>query len=165
MKHASRIYLDTNIFIYAFEETSRRSNLLKQIFATSDKETPFLVTSELSLAELLVHPYEAADDKSIDAYDGFIRNSHWLEVCQVTRQTHIYAAVMRSQYRTIRLPDALHLSTAIGAQCSHFLTSDKGLGPSYQLSHLRYGIVRHAPPLEVIRPDEATLELILESLK
>ncbi len=165
MSEFERIYLDTNIFIFAFEEKDERSQLLSRLFAlSSDRTEPLLVTSELTLSEVLVGPYQDADDSLIDSYDGFITDSDWLEVLPVVRPTLWYAAVLRSQYKKLRLPDAIHLSTAIGANCSHFLTADEGIKSSYNLSHVRYGVTKNARSLSVIRPDEPTLTSLLQSL-
>ncbi|MCV9962104.1 type II toxin-antitoxin system VapC family toxin [Pararhizobium sp. BT-229] len=164
MKPVTRIYLDTNIFIYAFEETSQRSNLLAQLFTVSSSAGACFVISELSLSELLVKPYRDADDVMIDQYEGFLLTSDWLEVLSVVRPTLAYAAVLRSQNKGLKLPDAIHLSTAIGASCSHFLTGDMGIVDTYELIHLRYGITKKAQPLTVIRPDEPTLNSLLKSL-
>lgn len=164
MKPVTRIYLDTNIFIYAFEEAGQRSNLLAQLFSVSSRSAACFVTSELSLSELLVKPYRQADDVMIDQYEGFILTSDWLEVLPVARPTLAYAVVLRSQNKGLKLPDAIHLSTAIGASCSHFLTGDMGIADTYELIHFRYGVTKKAQPLAVVHPDEPTLASLLQSL-
>lgn len=165
MSEFARIYLDTNIFIFAFEEKDERSQLLSDLISlSSEREKPVLVTSELTLSEVLVRPYQDADDTLIDLYDGFITDSEWLDVLPVIRPTLWYAAVLRSQYKKLKLPDAIHLSTAIGADCTHFMTADEGLRSSYDLSHVRYGVTKNARPLAIIRPDEPTLTSLLQSL-
>ena len=163
MNRPHRIYLDTNIFIYALEEKSPRSDLLTQLFAVHDVEQPFLVTSELALAELLVRPYQTRNDGMVDAYDGLIRSSAWLEVRQVKRRTNIYAAILRAENRKIRLPDALHLASAIEAECTYFMTADKGLGPEYRLDTVRDETTGEAARLDIIRPDDSTLMRLLEN--
>jgi len=165
MSEFARIYLDTNIFIFAFEEKNERSKLLGRLFAPSlDRAKPLLVTSELTLSEVLVRPFQDGDNLLIDAYDGFLTACDWLDVLPVVRPTLWYAAVLRSQYQKLKLPYAIHLSTAIGAECSHFLTADEGIESSYHLSHGRYGATKNGKPLSVIRPDEPTLTSLLQSL-
>ncbi|MBB2674097.1 type II toxin-antitoxin system VapC family toxin [Rhizobium sophoriradicis] len=163
MQGVSRVYLDTNIFIIAFERRDETSDLLSQLFVASDGYAePRFVTSELTLSELLVTPYRDNDDSLIDTYEGLILTSSWLEVLPIVPPALRYAAVLRSQYGGLKLPDAIHLSTAIGANCSHILTADLGIKDEYQLTHRKYGITK-ARPLAVLRPDELTLASLLRS--
>jgi predicted nucleic acid-binding protein len=160
-----RIYLDTNIFIMAFERQDEISDHLSQLFVTGDKtgEQKF-VTSELTLSELLVKPYQERDDSLIDIYESLILTNGWLEVLPIVPPTLRYAAILRSQYTSLKLPDAIHLSTAIGTNCSHVLTDDRRIKGEYELTHHRYGTAKKAPPLTTLRPDETTLTYLIKSL-
>lgn len=51
-----RIYLDTNIIIYALEGYSEYISSLEQLFTAIDEGKMGAVTSELTLAESLVKP-------------------------------------------------------------------------------------------------------------
>lgn len=164
MLGVGRIYLDTNIFIMAFEQQGELSDRLAQVFSIDGLPETKFVTSELTLAELLVKPYRENDDSLIDTYEGLILTNSWLEVVPVVQPTLRYAAVLRSQYPSLKLPDAIHVSTAIGTGCSHILTDDRGIKDEYRLRHPRYGIMKEAPPLTTIRPDEPTLHSLLQSL-
>jgi predicted nucleic acid-binding protein len=160
-----RIYLDTNIFIMAFERRDEISVDLTQLFAAGDRgnEQRF-VTSELTLAELLVKPYQERDDSLIDLYEGLILTNDWLEVLPIVPLTLRYTAVLRAQYTNLKLPDAIHLSTAIGTNCSHVLTDDHGIKGEYKLIHHRYGSAKQASPLTTVRPNVATLTSLIKSL-
>ncbi|AJC77462.1 PilT domain-containing protein [Rhizobium etli bv. phaseoli str. IE4803] len=162
MAFAEKLYLDTNVFIAAFENKNELSELLTNLFMV-DAEKMRFATSELTLSELLVMPYRTADDAAIDLYEGMIQTSEWLELLPVGRQILSYAAVLRSQYPSLKLPDAIHVSTAFAANCSHFLTGDTGLKGTYQIIHSRHGMVRRSKPLLVIRPDKTTLSGLLEN--
>lgn len=52
----SRIYLDTNIFIYAIEGYPEYQSILTSLFSLFDEGTYSAVTSELTLAEVLIKP-------------------------------------------------------------------------------------------------------------
>lgn len=160
-----RIYLDTNIFIMAFERRDEISVHLTQLFAAGDRgnEQRF-VTSELTLAELLVRPYQERDDSLIDLYEGLILTNDWLEVLPIGPFTLRSTAVLRAQYTSLKLPDAIHLSTAIGTNCSHLLTDDRGIKDEYELIHHRYGTTKKAPPVTILRPDETTLTSLTKSI-
>jgi predicted nucleic acid-binding protein len=163
MTHVPRLYLDTNAFIFAVEEQSERSNLLMDLFSASEAaDRAMLVTSELTLAEVLVKPYRNLEDELISRYDAMIRDSAWLDVQPVARPALWYAGVLRSQ-SGIKLPDAIHLSTAFGSECTHFLTADKALRTIGELSHLDFGMTERRP-LEMVPLDIPTLTSLLKSL-
>ncbi len=163
MKPDARIYLDTDIFIHAIEETSPRSDLLLQLFSAVRPGKQFLTTSELSLAELLVKPYEEQEEDLIEQYERILLTISWLEVLPVIQPMLYHAAVLRSRNKRLKLPDAIHISTAIGAGCSHFLTADGGIHDVHSVD-LKDGFTRRAEPLVIIRPDKATLTSILQGL-
>lgn len=148
-----RLYVDANIFIRLFEGNDELSRTLTDLFLIerTDKE-PFLATSELTLAELLVKPYRESDDQLIDLYDNWTISNPYLEVGPVNRQVLWYAALFRAQHENLKLPDAIHLSTAVGMNCTHFLSADKRLSERYVVVHNRYGIVKGPAAVEIVRP-------------
>lgn len=163
MTEVPGIYLDTNAFIFVAEEDSERSDLLIQLFSASETSgRPMLFTSELTLAEVLVKPFRDQDDELISRYDSMVRQSAWLHVEPVSRQALWNAAVLRSQTR-LKVPDAIHLSTAFGSQCSHFLTADRDLQKIGGISHHRFGMTKTAS-ITMAPPDVPTLTTLLESL-
>lgn len=161
---APLVYLDTNIFVYLKEGSGARTDaLIDLILAGRRSDSAWLATSELTLAELIVKPYVQRRDDLIDQYDNWIVESPWLSVGPVTRDVVWYAGVMRSQYRSVKLPDAIHLATAAGFQCKYFLTADTGLDGKYELTHTRYGLTRGPLTIEVVRPEPSrTRDLITE---
>lgn len=163
MVRFGRIYLDTNIFIAAFENKNELSSQLSDLFVVDGAQAHF-ATSELTLSELLVKPYKSGDDTAIDLYEGMIKPSEWLEMIPVGRQVLSYAAVLRSQYPSLKLPDAIHVSSALAAGCSHILTGDTGFKNAYEFVHTRYGISKRSNALIVIRPETATIRTLWESL-
>ncbi len=115
MTAVERVYLDTNVFIMLSEKDHRLQQLLVRMISSqpSEKAAEF-ATSELTLSELLVKPYQAGDDTLINGYESLILNSEWLDVRPVDRAVLYYAAALRAQYRHLKLPDAIHVSSAIG---------------------------------------------------
>lgn len=151
MPAVSRLYLDTNIFIALGEGSDDISTVLYELIGRQVPDEDFLFTSELSLAELLVQPYRQKNDELVSLYDNWIRPGSWLTVGPVDRSVLWYAAQVRVQYNSIKLPDAIHLSTAIGFECTHFLTGDKRIPDEIELWHERWGMVRGPSRLSVIR--------------
>lgn len=160
----TRVYLDTNIFIYALEETISLDGSIARFLIAATRGSQSFVTSELSLSELLVKPHREADGILINRYENFIQTSAWLNVPTVSRSVLAYAAVLRAKNKGLKLPDAIHLSTAIGSACSHFLTADTGILDSYDLLHPLYGGAESVQPLRIVRPDTPTLTSLLKSL-
>lgn len=148
-----RLYVDTNIFIRLFEGNDALTYALAELFLFERPgDEPFLATSELTLAEALVTPYRNSDERLIDGYDSWITSNPYLEVGPIHRQILWDAAVLRSQNPSLKLPDAIHVSTAIDMNCSHFLSADERLSNRYELVHTRHGMTRVAGGVEVLRP-------------
>ena len=154
-----RVYLDTNIVIGMFEGRSELRDQLVQLVAGVElRDTPFFFTSELTLAETLVQPYRTADQTLITRYDSFLRTNGMIEVGPIDRDVLYYAAVIRGAYGGLKLPDAIHLSAAIGGNCSHFLTADTDFKDAYSITHSRHGVTRGPAEVTVVRPDRETIE-------
>ena len=130
---SAKVYLDTNVFIRAFEGSDALSLALVDLLAI-DVPEPAFATSELTLAELLVHPYRHGDETGRRRYDNIVRPSAWLQVGPVDRQVLTGAAILRSKYR-LKLPDAIHVSTALHFGCELLITGDGGLDGSFSLEH------------------------------
>jgi predicted nucleic acid-binding protein len=155
MEGIRRVYIDANIFIAAFEAEGNVADQAARLLSDVAVAVPQkLVTSELTLAELLVLPLRKSDFTLIDLYSGLLIPHSRLDVRPATRETFIKAAEVRAQTPSRKLPDAVHIATAILSGCTHILSADKGIGGQ--------GIV--GSPLAILRPDEETLTHLLESL-
>ena len=157
-----KIYLDTNIFILAFENNDGVSAALARLIAKGGT-AQFFTTSELTLSELLVRPYRDGNLSAIRSYERLIQSSPWLQVLPVARPVLMYAAALRSRYK-LKLPDAIHVSTALGAGCRQMLTADLGIQGTYQIPPIGNDEQVEPWPLTILRPDEFTLASLTESL-
>ncbi|MCM2473637.1 type II toxin-antitoxin system VapC family toxin [Rhizobium sp. CG5] len=165
METFGKIYLDTNLFIMAFENRGRESGLISDIFAAvAMSSAQVFATSELTLSELIVKPLRAKDEGAVAQYGALIRSSAWLDVRQVVRDVLVVAAMLRTENSAVKLPDAIHLSTAFAAGCSHILTDDRGLKGEYVAGPHVARSWPDARALVVLRPDEPTLTSLLQSL-
>lgn len=121
-----RTYIDTNIFIEAVEKRGRLSELTTALLVATPVLNPTrLVTSELTLAELLVRPLRLKQDHYVRTYENWTISNDYLEVVPVTRAILSGAAVLRSQNNRSKLPDAIHVTTAREKGCQYFLTNDQ----------------------------------------
>jgi predicted nucleic acid-binding protein len=138
-----RLYFDTNIFIRMYEGRAddEIAPLLLAVLAASGKGAePRVVTSELTLAELLVKPLAKANTALIARYENLISSNSLLQVLAVDRTVLRTAAELRAIRSALRLPDAIHVSTARTASCDIFMTTDTGIHSIEGLS------VLHAEP-------------------
>jgi predicted nucleic acid-binding protein len=132
-----RIYFDTNAYIFLVERPSAEARLIFRLFGWREARTHVIVTSELTLAEALVHPIEIAldtgDYRKRDHYLWLIDDEPGVrEVVRLERQVLQRAALVRAQCRRlanrkVKLPDAVHLASAMEADCDTFVTGDRGL--------------------------------------
>lgn len=120
----NKVYLDTNIWIYALEGYSAYLQDLTQLFQRITQGDLIAVTSELSLAEALVKPFQNQNLTQQQIYKQFISNSQNVLVIPVSRDILIEAAQLRATIN-IKLPDAIHAATALLTQCSTFITNDQ----------------------------------------
>lgn len=120
-----RIYLDTNVFIDTFEGSGPIAEALVALFlAESQGARQSLVTCELALSELIVKPLELGRSELVHVYDSWTVTNEQIEVVPVGRAVLYAAAEVRAHDRSLKLPDAIHVASAIAAGCTHFLTRD-----------------------------------------
>lgn len=76
------VYLDTNIWIYALEGYPALVQPLTELFTAIDQGDISAVTSELTLAEVLVKPFMDGSLERQAAYRQVIRSTSTLQVFQ-----------------------------------------------------------------------------------
>jgi predicted nucleic acid-binding protein len=118
-----RVYLDANIFIYAVEASTEYLPTLTPLFELFADGGAAAVASELALAEVLPRPLEAGRPDIATLYEEMLTSSAWLTVLPITRTILVAAARLRPQLR-LRLPDAIHVATAVAAGCPILLSND-----------------------------------------
>src|ERR1043165_7565620 len=95
-----------------------------------------LVTSELTLSELLVKPLEMQREDLINVYDNWMITNPYLEVGPISRDILFKAALLRARNKSLRLPDAIHVTTAQETSCRYFLTNDERIKGEYGVERL-----------------------------
>lgn len=121
------VYLDANVFIMAFEQAGARSDHAWWILEAIEMGEIAGATSELTLAEVLVKPTERGAADLAVAYDEMIASGPNFEVVQVRRDILAAAAGLRAGRPSIRLPDAIHIASAVALDCTCFVTEDRRL--------------------------------------
>lgn len=119
-----RIYLDTNTWIYALEGYSAFRPQLTLLFEQMQAGTLTGITSELTLAELLVKPCRDQELEQQARYKKAIANRKNFFIMPVLRDLLIDAADVRAKTQ-LKLPDAIHAATALRTNCTTLLTNDR----------------------------------------
>ena len=118
-----KIYLDSNIFIYALEGVEPWVNPIHDVFYGLESGELFAVTSGLSLAECLVRPFALNRDDLVEVYRLALSQRSYLNIVAIHSDILIYAARLRAQLG-FKLPDAIHVATALMGGCTAVLTND-----------------------------------------
>lgn len=161
MVRINRLYLDTNIFIALAEGADDLSRAPWGLVDSQRPDESFLCTSELTLAELVVLPYRQKDDALLQIYDNWLVSGGLFEVAAIDKPILWGAAIIRAQYSAIKLPDAIHLSTAIRMGCSHVLSADRGIPDDLEIWNRQHDIEVGPARLTTFRPGLSTLDAII----
>ena len=120
------VAIDTAVFIYFIEEEPRFLPQILPLFAEADQGKRELVTSALTLLEVLVVPYRAGNRHLAERYEALLTRSQGIRMIELTRDQLRAAAQLRAATGA-KTPDALHLVSALGAGCKTFVTNDRRL--------------------------------------
>lgn len=115
-----RLYLDANVFIYAIEGNADVADPLRQLFDLFRTGRGIGVTSELALAEVLPKTSSVRRRN----YLNMIVWSRIFDLRPVSRDILIETAEYREHAGMPKLPDAIHVVTAIRAECRTVLSAD-----------------------------------------
>lgn len=133
---AAKVYLDTNCFIYFLEKHPVFSPVILPVFEAAMKGDYQIITSELTLAELLVRPYQLGRSDIAMTYREFLVDAEIVMLTPISLNVLDKAAAIRAAHKTA-LPDAIHIATAVEVHCDVFMTNDRkmkgvnGLHPVY----------------------------------
>ena len=120
------IAIDTAVFIYFIEEEPRFLPLIIPLFKEADGGKRDLVTSAVTLLEVLVVPYRVRDVKLAERYELLLTRSRGVLMTDITRDQLRAAAQLRAATGA-KTPDALQIVAALGAGCRTLLTNDRGV--------------------------------------
>jgi predicted nucleic acid-binding protein len=149
------VYLDANVFIRAFESEPDEADELKLAIDFLQRHRNLAATSELTLAELLA-PIRRQDGRRPrpnmrDFYLNLLLWKGFIDLRPITIDTLIATADLRQDF-PVKLPDAIHVVTALEAKCAFFLSSD-------------HGTRRLPQELTHLLPDEAGIHTLMDALR
>jgi predicted nucleic acid-binding protein len=125
--------LDTAPLIYFIEENPAYIEIVRFFFEAMDRGDFIVVTSTVTLLEVLVHPLRSNNRELATEYRDILLNSR-LMTLEVSNAIAEQAARLRATHN-IRTPDAIQISAALNAGSTHFFTNDIRLPeiPSMQI--------------------------------
>lgn len=118
--------VDTAAFIYFIEAHPTYLPPLRALFAAADREELTIVTSAVTLLEVLVVPYRAGNRPLAERYEALLTRGRGVFLREIDRPLLRAAAQLRA-VTAVRTPDALQLSAALAEGCSSFVTNDRKL--------------------------------------
>ncbi len=117
------VLLDTNCFIYYFEDNEEYADKLESVFVNIQDGKNKAYMSVLSLLEVLVKPKKENNIFLESRYKLMLSNYPNLSIVDVSFSVSDIAARLRAEY-SIRTPDAIILATGIGMKVDYFITND-----------------------------------------
>lgn len=152
-KVTALVYVDTNVFVVGFETSGEHSEAVREFLSALRRAPGRAITSELTLAELLA-PVSRADSRPQSTrrrvYFDLLLWSGLIDLRPVSRDVLIETADLRRVARH-KLPDAIHVVTAIRANCSYFLSDDEGMKrPPQGIRRIRADRARVAEAIQAL---------------
>lgn len=124
LKTTRRVFLDTAPIIYFVEKHPHYFQIVRPVFESIDAGKLKPVTSPITLAECLVHPYRMGHLDVVKAFSTLlIKQMHFVQVDEIIASR---AAELRARHN-LGLPDAFQFAVALNAGCDAFLTNDSAL--------------------------------------
>lgn len=124
--HGTVVGLDTAPLIYFIERHPSYLPLLLPFFEAVEGGDLQVVTSTLTLTEVLVHPYRDGNRSLAEQYLHILLRARNLRTIALSPAIASEAAQIRANYQ-LKTPDAIQLATAKESGATAFLTNDTAL--------------------------------------
>ncbi|HEY9422082.1 MAG TPA: PIN domain-containing protein [Thermoanaerobaculia bacterium] len=126
LEGVQKLGIDTAPLIYFVESHPDYAPLTRIVIERAEAGELKLVTSTLTLTEVLTLPFQKQAAAIADAYKAILLGSSYTDVLPIDVEIAERAARLRVQYR-LKTPDALQIAVALHSNCGAFLTNDDGL--------------------------------------
>jgi predicted nucleic acid-binding protein len=126
LRQHARVGLDTSIFIYHIEGSSRYASPAGVALEELVRGAFEGVTSVLTLMEIAVKPLQLGRADVADEYELLLATYPHLTVVGIDREIARRAAELRADHR-LRPADALQVGSCLEHGTTAFLTNDRGL--------------------------------------
>jgi predicted nucleic acid-binding protein len=136
--------LDTAPLIYFVEAHPTYVSIVRPFFQAMDRGEFVVITSIITLVEVLVHPLTRGDATLAQRYRDILLNSRGLTSIPVSENIAEYAARLRAAHN-LRTPDSIQTATALLAGAGYFLTNDAKLAAVPGMQVLTLDALRSTP--------------------
>ncbi|HEY3823671.1 MAG TPA: PIN domain-containing protein [Bryobacteraceae bacterium] len=119
----SIVGLDTAPLIYFIEENPLYLSPLRPFFDAADQGHFRIVTSILTLTEVLIHPLRQGNSPLANEYRRILLRANNVETLPVSALIAEEAARLRAKHN-LHTPDSIQIATAVTAGATSFLTND-----------------------------------------
>lgn len=120
-----KIYLDTNILIYAVDGDPLYQAKVQDVLGNIEPDIEF-ISSELTLGECLRGALRRGNHGSADSYRRLLSNPAFITLAPITLSLIERAAELGAELN-MKLIDSLHVATAESCGCHLFMTNDRGI--------------------------------------
>lgn len=117
------VYVDANVIIYAVEHVEPYFSLLTPLWTMSGPASFQIVTSELTLLEVLVRPFKTGNTQLEAGFRRLLQQTGDVRLAPITQAVLEEGARLRAT-TGLKTPDAIHAATAIVEGCALLVTND-----------------------------------------
>ena len=121
--NGKKVFWDTNLFIYLIEESDQYKYKITNMLKFLEENDYEIVTSTLTLGEILTKPYKENRLDLVEKYRNFF---HKIEMIELNSDIATLFSKVRADYG-IKTPDAIQLASAVYSGCKLFATNDDQL--------------------------------------
>jgi len=126
MTEFSKVFIDTALFIYCFEDNEYYAEIVESLFKQIIDNESILTTSTISIMEFSVKPFQLGRLEVVEEFKDFLIDFNF-KTFSVNVLVAEEAARLRARYKFLKSMDAIQLATALVYKCTHFYTNDKQL--------------------------------------
>ena len=134
--------LDTSPLIFYIEEHADYVESLDEFFIALESGSFRVVTSTVTLLEVLVHPLRRGDEVLAHRYNDVLLSSPDISTLPVTHTIAQEAAELRARHN-LKTVDAIQLATALSEGATAFVTNDRGFPDNCGIKILRVKDIRN----------------------
>jgi predicted nucleic acid-binding protein len=120
------VYVDANAVIYSVEHVEPYLTLLTPLWTTSGPTSFQIVTSELTLPEVLIRPFRTNNARLETEFRKLLQQTADVRLAPITQGVLERGARLRAAVPSLRTPDAIHAATALIEDCALLVTNDPG---------------------------------------
>lgn len=132
---AGTVAVDTNCFIYLLESHPVYEASCHRMFSQAEKGEIDLVSSVVTLTELLVQPLASGNTEKATEFKQICANMPGLTIVPIDSHLAELAAMIRAE-SNYRLPDAYQLAAGLSRGATVFVTNDQRLKSFRQMAVL-----------------------------